>query len=309
MEDSHEKRGWLQGAKTWAKKKLAVINESSETLKAIRRYTKGGSEAQDVEEEKEKSVASSSHSAMHTSHSPGPWDSPSRGWEGEVEQQGQHVQDEEASSASDMKSNTGVPSAAASDQHHSRGKGQAKASPAPGHYSKVLNSKSPDSKLGKVRLVQDIPAHNGVIWCAALSRDNSMLATGGQDGVLRVWRIIPMSETEAEASTTQAAAPTQSTLPLAPGAPPARRLGHSRRTTSSFSNLDSLWGGGPIPPPEPVIDSNPHRVFEGHVEDILDISWSRGNMILSASVDKMVKLWHVNEATCLRTFRLDLVTH
>lgn len=284
-DSSSEKRGWLQGAKTWAKKKLAVISENSDTLKAIRRYTKGGDE-----DEREKSQASSSHSvAMQSSE--GPWESPPRGWQDEVERR-QTMDEDGSQGGGDIRSNLSIPSAS----EPSRGRGWRQGAAGPGNlnsigqFTKVLNSRGPDSKLGRVRLIQDLEgAHDGVVWCAALSRDSTMLATGGQDGVLRVWRIIPFlepAESKAGPSTTQ---------------PPPRKLGHSRKASSS-SNLDVLWGGGPIPPPDPVIESKPIRIFEGHEEDILDISWSKGNMILSASVDKTVKLWHMSETGCLRTF-------
>ena len=37
---------------------------------------------------------------------------------------------------------------------------------------------------------------------------------------------------------------------------------------------------------EPVIDPEPDREFEGHTEDVLDVTWSKGNLLLSASVDR-----------------------
>jgi len=46
-------------------------------------------------------------------------------------------------------------------------------------------------------------------------------------------------------------------------------------------------------------------IFEGHSGDILDLSWSgsRSNLLLSASMDKTVKLWDVsNLKKCLFTF-------
>lgn len=33
-------------------------------------------------------------------------------------------------------------------------------------------------------------AHDGVVWAAALNRDGDLLATGGQDAVVRVWRLL-----------------------------------------------------------------------------------------------------------------------
>jgi WD40 repeat protein len=51
------------------------------------------------------------------------------------------------------------------------------------------------------------------------------------------------------------------------------------------------------------IDPIPHRIFEGHTGDITDISWCKSNFILSASVDKTVRLWHNTQNDCLQIFR------
>lgn len=53
----------------------------------------------------------------------------------------------------------------------------------------------------------------------------------------------------------------------------------------------------------------PVRVFTGHTEDILDVTWSAGGFILTASLDKSVRLWHVSQPDCLREFwHTDFVT-
>lgn len=43
--------------------------------------------------------------------------------------------------------------------------------------------------LGSVRLVQEFSAHDGAVWAAAFARDGRLLATGGQDGIVRVWAV------------------------------------------------------------------------------------------------------------------------
>lgn len=59
----------------------------------------------------------------------------------------------------------------------------------------------------------------------------------------------------------------------------------------------------------PYFSRQPVRVFLGHTEDILDISWSAGGFILTASLDKSVRLWHVSQPDCLREFwHSDFVT-
>jgi hypothetical protein len=54
----------------------------------------------------------------------------------------------------------------------------------------------------------------------------------------------------------------------------------------------------------------PVRQYQGHVEDILDVSWSpSGGFLLSASLDKTVRLWHLSQPECLRSFEhSDFVT-
>jgi WD40 repeat protein len=38
----------------------------------------------------------------------------------------------------------------------------------------------------------------------------------------------------------------------------------------------------------PALVPKPVREFEGHADDVLDLAWSRGDMLLSASVDGQV---------------------
>ena len=40
-------------------------------------------------------------------------------------------------------------------------------------------------------LSQEMAAHAGVIWTLAFSRHGRYLASGGADGVVRVWRVLP----------------------------------------------------------------------------------------------------------------------
>ncbi|KAI9322741.1 WD40-repeat-containing domain protein [Dichotomocladium elegans] len=58
-----------------------------------------------------------------------------------------------------------------------------------------------------------------------------------------------------------------------------------------------------------VFEDTPCREYHGHLADVLDISWSKNNFIVSASMDKTVRLWHVSREECLGVFpHLDIVT-
>ena len=52
-----------------------------------------------------------------------------------------------------------------------------------------------------------------------------------------------------------------------------------------------------------VLKAQPLRVYQGHKADVLDVAWSKSQFLLSASMDKSVRLWHISMDDCLRVFR------
>jgi WD40 repeat protein len=51
------------------------------------------------------------------------------------------------------------------------------------------------------------------------------------------------------------------------------------------------------------------RLFNGHKLDVIDLAWSKADFLLSASIDKTVRLWHVSRNQCLCLFQHpDVVT-
>lgn len=58
-----------------------------------------------------------------------------------------------------------------------------------------------------------------------------------------------------------------------------------------------------------MIDPEPWQIWEAHKGDVVAISWSRNDFLLSASLDKTVRLWHTTQASCLHCFQhADTVT-
>ena len=48
----------------------------------------------------------------------------------------------------------------------------------------------------------------------------------------------------------------------------------------------------------------PVRQYRGHKADVLDVAWSKSHQfLLSASMDRCVRLWHISRDDCLRVFR------
>lgn len=52
-----------------------------------------------------------------------------------------------------------------------------------------------------------------------------------------------------------------------------------------------------------MIDPTPWQIWEGHKGDVVALSWSRNDFLLSASLDKTVRLWHTTQGNCLHYFQ------
>ncbi|KAG5185438.1 WD40-repeat-containing domain protein, partial [Tribonema minus] len=54
---------------------------------------------------------------------------------------------------------------------------------------------------------------------------------------------------------------------------------------------------------QPILSAAPVRVLEGHTQEVLSLSWGRSDLLLSASMDCSVRLWHVAQGVCLGDYR------
>ncbi|KAI0902619.1 WD40 repeat-like protein [Annulohypoxylon nitens] len=114
----------------------------------------------------------------------------------------------------------------------------------------------------------------GPIWAIEFSKDGRYLATGGRDRVVRIWAVIATEEDRKVEEEEENA------------------------TNDTEERLSA-----------PVFRAKPIREFIGHGGDILDLSWSKNNFLLSSSMDKTVRLWHISRQECLCTFKhKDFVT-
>lgn len=110
----------------------------------------------------------------------------------------------------------------------------------------------------------------GAIWATEFSRDGRFLAAAGRDMVVRVWAVISTHE---------------------------ERRAHEEDEEATHGAA----GGERLS--APVFREQPVREFEGHTGEILDLSWSKNNFLLSTSMDRTVRLWHVSRRECLCSFR------
>ncbi|PHH71259.1 hypothetical protein CDD80_5410 [Ophiocordyceps camponoti-rufipedis] len=113
------------------------------------------------------------------------------------------------------------------------------------------------------------------IWAAEFSVDGRYLAVAGKDQAVRVFSVI--------------------------STPEERKAHQEEEEEQNRGNGERLSA--------PVFHSKPTREFEGHTGEVLALSWSKNNFLLSSSMDKTVRLWHMSRNECLSTFSHDdLVT-
>ncbi|EED22006.1 WD repeat protein [Talaromyces stipitatus ATCC 10500] len=116
---------------------------------------------------------------------------------------------------------------------------------------------------------------NKAIWAMVFSKDGRYLAAAGQDKVVRVWAVITNVED---------------------------REAHEQEE-------DEIKGNDGMRLTAPVFKTKPIREYTGHTGSVLDLSWSKNNFLLSSSMDRTVRLWHVSRAECLCCFKhSDFVT-
>eukprot|EP00898_Chlorokybus_atmophyticus_P007755 jgi/Chlat1/7981/Chrsp7S07742 len=140
---------------------------------------------------------------------------------------------------------------------------------------KVSVRKKNFKEFTNLQLMQELKEHTGPVWTMKFSLDGQYLASAGQDFVVRVWSVAYRSPM------------------LGRG-----RAGHTEAATANQQNSGSPGSS------EHLLQfaEEPHRVYFGHKADVLDLCWSKTNFLLSASMDKTVRLWHISINECLRIF-------
>ncbi|CAN6285963.1 unnamed protein product [Urochloa humidicola] len=134
---------------------------------------------------------------------------------------------------------------------------------------KVRPYKKRSKELSAVYKGQAIKAHEGAIVTMKFSSDGQYLATGVNENS----ELAPISSCEG---------------------------GKGKHSKSSKGVADPACVV--IPHRTFALSEDPVHEFHGHDDVILDLSWSKNRELLSASMDKTVRLWKVGCDSCLKVF-------
>ncbi|XP_075619317.1 WD repeat-containing protein 44 isoform X3 [Balearica regulorum gibbericeps] len=153
----------------------------------------------------------------------------------------------------------------------------------------------------QIKVVQDLSGeHMGAVWTMKFSHCGRLLASAGQDNVVRIWVLKNafdyFNNMRMKYNTEGRVSPSPSQESL----------------NSSKSDTDAGTCSGVDEDPD---DKNapfrqrPFCKYKGHTADLLDLSWSKNYFLLSSSMDKTVRLWHISRRECLCCFQhIDFVT-
>ncbi|XP_036030851.1 WD repeat-containing protein 44 isoform X1 [Onychomys torridus] len=153
----------------------------------------------------------------------------------------------------------------------------------------------------QIKVVQDLSGeHMGAVWTMKFSHCGRLLASAGQDNIVRIWALKNafdyFNNMRMKYNTEGRVSPSPSQESL----------------SSSKSDTDTGVCSGTDEDPD---DKNapfrqrPFCKYKGHTADLLDLSWSKNYFLLSSSMDKTVRLWHISRRECLCCFQhIDFVT-
>lgn len=147
---------------------------------------------------------------------------------------------------------------------------------------RVVAHKKRDRDFINLYRWQKVHAHSGPIRVIEFNRTGKFLATAGQDMVIKIWDIdSKLEDNRADISKGVAGVSGETAV----------------NTTRVYSAYSYIRSGAPL------------VVCKGHTSDVIALSWSKNDFLLSGSVDKTIRLWHPRAKGCMRCLvHKDIVT-
>ncbi|KAJ1652451.1 WD repeat-containing protein 44 [Dispira simplex] len=165
------------------------------------------------------------------------------------------------------------------------------------NMSSVSLSRSPlvSPRISVSQSLGSLQPSSDAAFSLKFSQSGLYLACGGQSTVIKVWQLRDASRNQAFTRNSQDNLFTpkaQSVHSTAEQPEPT--------TTKEEGFASDSYG---------IFEPKPYREYVGHTRDVLDLAWSKNDFLLSSSMDKTVRLWHISRNECLCCFHhIDFVT-
>ncbi|KAI3852479.1 hypothetical protein MKW92_030179 [Papaver armeniacum] len=174
-------------------------------------------------------------------------------------------------------------------------------------WTRVRQHGKSHKELTGLYMCQEISAHQGSIWCIRFSHDARFLASAGEDRVIHVWEVIDCDILSSKQSDDGSSTPLQlmashSQHEQPPLAETLSMPSERRRRGKGSSKKGKIPDYISVPETAFSLTDKPICSFHGHLDDVLDLSWSKSQQLLSSSMDKTVRLWDMESKSCLKLF-------
>jgi WD40 repeat protein len=196
----------------------------------------------------------------------------------------------------------GKVSASANPKRRKEKKARGKPFPQPMNtvHTNRKHKKDSDCDFNPMLLISTIKgAHTGPIWCSSFSADGKYFATGGKDGVVKIWEVSPQLKKGAKEATFFDKIGSYwkgSASGSASGSAVKDEVEVQDDEQSEDEVADAL--GMEII----ILNPKPLQTFQDHSKDVVDLSWSNTGYLVTGSLDKTARLWHPSRAMCLSIF-------
>nr|CAD1844370.1 unnamed protein product [Ananas comosus var. bracteatus] len=177
--------------------------------------------------------------------------------------------------------------------------------------TKVRHFGKSQKELTGLYMSQEIQAHSGSIWSIKFSLDGQYLASAGEDCVIHVWEVRKgeflvekaLEENGNNYCPIAAAVSNGSPEPnLALACVEGNHLEKKGRARVSGRRKSASSDHLMVPDHVFALSEKPICSFRGHLKDVLDLSWSKSQYLLSSSMDKTVRWWDMSSNSCLKMF-------